>query len=270
MHRNSNSRNEKPVVFVSDTVSDNQLFEHFHRNGYVVLRDVLTLDELGRYVKLFDGDRAAFGPPNWWHPFQYQTRNCNALVTSPEFDGLLRHVKILRVIEFLMNGPVCFSEMCLRHMAPYDGPPRQKFHRDRPHWQEHPLRMDFLQFMLYLTDVDKDTHCFSMSPESVDDPILDTQSQLERNGIVDFHGPAGTVVLFNIAALHTATVRVTTRERKTVQAYYGHRSRPFLSNCSVIPPRFWRHDADPEVRGFYGNLNETSKVFLSACEPAPH
>ena len=31
-------------------------------------------------------------------------------------------------------------------------------------------------------------------------------------------GVAGTVVLFNIAAPHTATVRVTKHERKTVQA----------------------------------------------------
>ena len=128
--------------------------------------------------------------------------------------------------------------------------------------------MEYLQLMLYLTDVDEQTHCFSMSPESVNDPILEVEAQLERNGIVDFHGPAGTVVLFNIAVLHTVTVRVTGRERKTVQAYYGHRSRPSLSNCSVIPPRFWRHDPNPEVRAFYENLNETSKVFLSACEPA--
>ena len=154
-------------------------------------------------------------------------------------------------------------------MASYDGEPHQRFHRDRPHWEDHPLRMDYIQLMLYLTDVDENTHCFSLSPESVNNPILDTEAQLDRDGIVDFHGPAGTVVLFNISLLHTATVRVTQQERKTVQAYYGHRSRPFLSNCSVIPPRFWRHDPDPEVRAFYGNLNGTTEVFLSAFDPAP-
>ena len=78
--------------------------------------------------------------------------------------------------------------------------------------------------MLYLTDVDDSTHCFSISPESVNNVILDRESQLNRAGSVDFHGPAGTVVLFNIALLHTATVRTTQKERKTVQAYYGHRS----------------------------------------------
>ena len=174
---------------------------------------------------------------------------------------MLRHPNILPVITFLMGGPVCFSEICLRHMAPYDGEPYQK---DRPHWENHPLRMDYLQLILYLTDVDESTHCFSISPESVDNPILDGVGQLKRNGIIDFHGSAGTVVLFNISLLHTATVRKTQKERKTVQAYYGHRYRPFLSNCSVIPPRFWRNCPDPEVRAFYGSLNEVSRVFQSA------
>jgi len=111
-----------------------------------------------------------------------------------------------------MGGLVCFSDMCLRHMAPYNGEPHQNFHPDRPHWENHPLRMDYMQLMLYLTDVDDSTHCFSISPESMNNVILDRESQLKRAGSVDFHGPAGTVVLFNIALLHTATVRTTQKE----------------------------------------------------------
>ncbi|MYE90084.1 hypothetical protein F4X33_13930, partial [Candidatus Poribacteria bacterium] len=164
-------------------------------------------------------------------------------------------------------GPVCFGEISLRHMGAYNGEPHQIFHRDKPHWEEHPLRMDYMQLMVYLTDVDEGTHCFSISPESVDDPIVEVAENVERNGTVDLHGPAGTVALFNIAVPHTATLRVTQRERKTVQAYYGHRSRPYLSDCSVIPPRFSRHDPDPEVRAFYGNLNKTTRTYLAAFDP---
>ena len=243
------------------------LLPHFREHGYVILKDALTLDEVTHFLEIYDRDREQFGSPNCWHPFSNQMRNCNALVTSPEFDQLLRHPKILPAIEFLMGGPVCFAEICLRHMSPYDGEPRQGFHRDRPHWEDHPLRIDYLQLMVYLTDVDEGTHCFSISPESVDEPILEVAANVERNGRVDIHGSAGTVMLFNIAVPHTATVRVTQRERKTVQAYYGHRSRPYLSDCSVIPPRFWRHDPDPEVRAFYGNLNNTTRAFLAAFDP---
>ena len=123
-----------------------------------------------------------------------------------------------------MGGPVCFGEIGLRYMAPYDGPLHRKWHRDRSHWSQHPLRMDYIQLMVYLTDVDESTQCISSSPESIYEPILEDQhAQLARGGVYDLHGPAGTCALFNVAALHTATTRPTRCERKTVQIYYGHR-----------------------------------------------
>ena len=48
--------------------------------------------------------------------------------------------------------------------------------------------MDYMQLMVYLTDVNQETHCFSLSPESANAPILNTAGQLDRNGIVDCHG----------------------------------------------------------------------------------
>ena len=60
--------------------------------------------------------------------------------------------------------------------------------------------------------------------------------------------------LCNFSVLHTATVRVTRKERKTAQIYYGHRDRPFMVNDSLIPVDFWRDHSDVEVRAFYGIL----------------
>ena len=125
--------------------------------------------------------------------------------------------------------------------------------------------MDYLQFMLYMTDVGPDTHCFSISPESTADPVLkEPEDQLARGGIVDIEGPAGAVCLFNVSVLHTATTRTTSQERKTLQIYYGHRDRAPLANDSVIPPRFWKHDPDPETRAFYGNLNEVTRIYMES------
>ena len=86
---------------------------------------------------------------------------------------------------------------------------------------------------------------------------------MARNGIVDLHGPAGSAALFNGAVLHTATVRSTMAERKSVQIYYGHSRRPFLSEDSVMPPAFWRDHEDAEVRAFYGVLNGKTQEFLN-------
>ena len=142
-------------------------------------------------------------------------------------------------------------------MPPYTGNPHQQWHRDRAHRLDHPLRVDYLQLMVYLTDVDEDTHCFSLSPEAIDQPILkETKAQLRR-GIYDLHGPAGTCALCNAAILHTRDHAThPDKERKTVQIYYGHRDRAPLANDSAIPATLWRDHPDAQTRAFYGVLNE--------------
>ena len=234
------------------------------RTGILNLGQVIQGQELETLRGLFDADRA--DARYFWHHYGYhQQANYDALITTPAFDRLIRHPRILPVIEELMGGPVCFGEIGLRYMALYDGPLHRKWHRDRPHWPQHPLRMDYNQLMVYLTDVDESTHCISFSPESIDEPILeDQQDQLARGGVYDLHGPAGTCALFNVAALHTATTRPTRSERKTAQIYYGHRGRAPLSNDSGIPATLWRDHADAETRAFYGVLNRRTQLYTAA------
>lgn len=238
--------------------------EELARTGVVNLGQALRGEELDDFRRLYDADRGGYG--YFWRDYGYhQQANYDALVTTPEFDRLIRHGRILPVVEELMGGPVCFGEVGLRYMAPYAGPLHRSWHRDRPHWMEHPLRMDYVQLMVYLTDVDEGTHCISFSPESVADEILEEkESQLARGGVLDLHGPAGTCALFNVAVLHTATTRPTVSERKTVQIYYGHRNRPPLSNDSGIPATLWRDGEDEETRAFYGVLNERTRLYAAA------
>lgn len=240
----------------------------FRQNGYVFLPGAVSPQNLHDWLALYDRDRGEFG---WaWHLYGgHQTINCDALVTTPGVDAIIRHPPVIEAVEQLLGGPSCFSEICLRHMAPYKGEPFQGWHRDRPHWPEHPLRTDYLQLMVYLTDVGPETHCFSISPEAVDQPVLaDNDAQLARGGRVDIHGPAGTALLFNISCLHSATVRKTGAERKTAQIYYGHRSREALSNDSAVPATLWRTHPDAATRAFYGNLNLKTRLLVDAYSKA--
>ncbi|MDA0790016.1 MAG: phytanoyl-CoA dioxygenase family protein [Proteobacteria bacterium] len=238
--------------------------QHFAENGFVNLGKVLSDSEVEFFLAHLDQDRARY--PYFWHHYGYhQEANYDALITSPVFDDLIRHRRILPEVESLMGGPVCFGEIGLRQMHPYDGEDHRQWHRDKAHRPDHPLRMDYMQLMVYLTDVDANTHCLSLSPESLSEPVLrDPSEQLARGGCVDLHGPAGTCALFNVALLHTATTRPTSTIRKTVQIYYGHRDRPALANDSAIPATFWRDHPDAETRAFYGVLNERTRIYMNA------
>ena len=238
--------------------------DFFAQNGYLNLGKILDQEEIAYFLQLFESDREKF--PYFWHPYgHHQEANYDGLITTPQFDELIRLPRILTLVEELMGGALCFGEIGLRYMGAYDGEPHQGWHRDKAHWNEHPLHMDYIQLMVYLSDVDEATHCFSLSPESIDQPVLkDNREQLERGGVYDLHGAAGTCALFNVSVLHTATTRPTQAVRKTAQIYYGHRGRKYLANDSGIPATLWRDHSDGETRAFYGVLNERTRIYMAA------
>ena len=93
--------------------------DFFRENGYCTLQNVLTKDELQYYIQLYDEDREQNS--HMWVPFQQgphsQIRNCDPLVTSPHFDGLIRHPRILEAIEAIFEGEKC----CNGGMPAVDG-----------------------------------------------------------------------------------------------------------------------------------------------------
>jgi hypothetical protein len=251
-------------------------YEFFRNNGYLELGQVLSDDEATRYAALFEREREMHGR-FWRDTGIWQTIYGHALLTAPEFDGLIRHPKIIEPLQALMGGEVCFSEICLRHMGPYagepvdaltswDGPSGYRWHRDggmRFMWEEHPLRMGLVAALVYLADVSEATHSFSISPEAADDEILSKEDRVARSGVRELHGRAGTVVLFNVSVLHTVTVRPTKLERKTAQIGYGHLHRGDIegASASVVPASLWSDHPDEETRRFYGVLNSRTRKF---------
>ena len=93
--------------------------DFFRENGYCTLQNVLTKDELQYYIQLYDEDRKQ--NPHMWVPFQQgphsQIRNCDPLITSPHFDGLIRHPRILEAIETVFEGEMLSDG----GMPPMDG-----------------------------------------------------------------------------------------------------------------------------------------------------
>ena len=230
-------------------------YDFFRSNGYLLLEKLLSEDEVSRYGAMFDRDRRECG--HLWYYMghdTHQTGNIDTMVSWPEVDELVRHPKILPLVQELMGDPLSILEVSARHMDAHPDEPvnAQQWHRDTGHLEDHPLHLDFLQSMVLLTDVNEETHCFALCPESVDEPLLETEERVKKShGGKPLYGLAGTVILFNASTLHAGTVRRTKFERKTVQIYYCHRKSRLGTLDMVIPARLWRDHTDPGARDLY-------------------
>jgi len=235
----------------------------FSNNGYLILGKILTDYEVGRLVSMFDTNRTEY-QDRWRYLGHdtHQTANCDVLSRWIGLDKIIRHPAILPVAESLMNGPLSILEVSARHMDVHPGAVKipQQWHRDTPHLDTHPLRVDYLQAMVYLTDVNKDTHCFTISPEAADKPVLKTDEQLAQGGMQYLYGPPGTAILFNASVLHTATLRSSQNERKTIQTYYCHRDRMLGKLELNIPVELWRDHPDAGARNLYGPQAQAMKA----------
>src|SRR4051812_15613946 len=179
----------------------------FRARGFASFGALLSDVEVQRWRALYDHDRSRFA--DCWRVFVGGpgiTIATDPLVTSPAVDGLIRHPGILGAVRAVLGGEERFCEITFRHIAASAaGAPRpDHWHRDFPHDRAHPRRIGWVQALFSPSDVGPDTHCSALSPESVDEPILEPDEQLARGGVHECHGPAGTVVLFNTSVLHTA------------------------------------------------------------------
>lgn len=131
--------------------------------------------------------------------------------------------------------------------------PAAVWHRDTAHLPGHPLALRNISAVFYLTDVDEHTHCFAVVPE---DAEAKRKLPADREGARgrELYGKAGTVILFNAGSCHAGVVKRSSRDRRTVHVYYGHRSQPFLSNFNIVPRRLSNH-ADPQLRSLFSRPN---------------
>ncbi|MEM7029726.1 MAG: phytanoyl-CoA dioxygenase family protein [Chloroflexota bacterium] len=235
----------------------------FKAHSYVILPKLLSDDEVVQFNEAIDRDRQA-------NNFLWQRRTNtamedthNLLLSEPIFELVINRPQVLGLLQALLGAPACFEQLTVSHR---DGEPNAvetNWHRDTKHWFEHNLNLDYPQVIYYLTDVDKTTHCFTVSPERAGGSVLmDAEAQLTQSGLFHFYGKAGTAILFNSAILHGVTLRKTGKIRRTIQLYYGHPNRPSLSDLSLKPPRLWRDHPDADIRHLYGKMNRFTNVVL--------
>eukprot|EP01048_Picozoa_sp_COSAG05_P001546 COSAG05_NODE_52_length_23775_cov_49.471110_21_plen_403_part_00 len=205
----------------------------FARDGFVPLGPVLTVAEAASWEQAFDRDRQndAEAGTGRWVQGGIQLVNYDVLVTSPQFDQLVRHPAILHALKELMapDEQPSLDEISLRYMPP-GGRTHQDWHRDHPHAERRRHRCGYYVLMLYLSDVTEESPCLTVSPEAANEPALAAPFQLQKRGKIDVQGRAGTAILMNLSVLHRASAyscprgRLATVGRKSLQLYYAHRT----------------------------------------------
>ena len=228
--------------------------EFFRQNGYCMLPEVLSGEELQALNQAIDSDRRQY-PPLWMSRGEGgRFQSVSVLLSQPLFDITLYHPRVLPLLRELMGEELCFEEHSVMVREALDGEvPAAVWHRDTAHLPSHPLALRNISVVYYLTDVDEHTHCFAVVPEDVEAKRkLPTDREGARGR--ELYGRAGTAILFNAGSCHAGVVRRSSSDRRTVHVYYGHRSQPFLSNFTIVPRRLSQHP-DPQVRSLFGRPN---------------
>lgn len=236
--------------------------EFFRANGYLVLPGALAATEVAALNGALDADLEAY-PRLWKKGGDGRLQSVHALMNLPAFDATVCHPSTRPLVEALMGEDVCCEEHSVMLRGPLDAePPPPAWHRDTGHWPEHPLALLHLSLIFYLTDVGAGTHCFAAVPEDAEAKRR-LPADGEAAGAVDLHGAAGTAVLFNAGSCHAARLRRTARERRTVHLYYGHASKPPLSEHTVFPRRLLESE-DPALRRYCRRPNQVTRAVLRA------
>ncbi len=166
-----------------------EMIRFFVKNGYIVVRDALTDEEVAEVNDGIAADRAAH--PQYWVPAPTASGHLSVGCDAPELlqrtealDGLACHPSIAPIARCILGQGAQMSGLTFLRREPCDvRPPEDQdgddplcltrvWHREDSGNVEGANRNDFfvpaLQVIFYLDDVDARSHCFSVIPESVE------------------------------------------------------------------------------------------------------
>ena len=254
---------------------DEQL-RHFSENGFVVVEGALSPEEVAMVNDGIDADMEA--NPKEWEPGPrpgFVSIGCGTpelMHRTDKLDCLAHHPSVVPLVKGILGEGAQFCnlnflrrEPCLAD-APEDidgGDPlalSRNWHREYGGIVEGADQNEFftpgIQVIYYLDDVDEESHCTSIIPESAEtkrqlpktredqhswgknvlrisngetgyvDPEKPTWLDAfgrefpRRIDRVDIHAPAGSAIVFNHASYHCGTVRKTERFRRTTHVFY--------------------------------------------------
>jgi ectoine hydroxylase-related dioxygenase (phytanoyl-CoA dioxygenase family) len=245
-----------------------QQLDTYHEQGYLVVPEALTPDEVDAVNAAIDGDLEA-DTPFWIEREDGHVRlNVHMLLAHEEMDVTMRPPSLLPILQGILGQDLCAEEHSVRIRRPFTGQPYCHWHRDCGGWPQlgDPPGSDthYVSVAYYLSDVDGTTHTLSVLPGSASReqglPPLDHYDLATAHHI---EGAKGTAVVFNAGMFHAGNVRRSQVERRTIHIYCGRPTAPPISNYTIFPRRLWDHE-DDVIRRYYGKANPITKL-LQEC-----
>ncbi|MEE2659295.1 MAG: phytanoyl-CoA dioxygenase family protein [Candidatus Latescibacterota bacterium] len=246
-----------------------QALAFFRNHHYVVVSDALLSHNMQVLRDFVDHSEKEIASE--WGPDRLGCRShAQILVRHAELDEHVRPTVAWELVDEIMGPDTRFAQFDFRDLwpdSPSEGPMR--WHKDRQHISragEDPnphYNCTYVCAIHYLTDVQADSPCFGLVSNSHEYASLDeAREQMGDDfSIIPIRGPAGTLVLYNIAILHSRIDGV--GRRLTQHNYFSRGQSAPLTNWVMVPQRLTEHN-DPEVRAFFGQWSDATRAFAES------
>ena len=260
--------------------------EHFHREGYLVVEGVVTgaaLEELRAVTDQFldrarELDASDEGPidlaPDHTREHPQVRRIIDPDRHHPVYEAATRIPEILDVVCDLLGPDVRFDHSKLNCKPSAGGVPIE-WHQD---WAFYPQTNDsMLALSLMLDDCDLDNGPLLVIPGSHRGPTWDhhyegrfigaidpAAADFDESSAVALVGPAGSVGIHHVRAVHGSSDSVSGRQRRLLNMNYaGTATWPLLGLDTVLAM------PEPGIEGFHATTVRGSPTFEPRMESLP-
>lgn len=232
----------------------------FADDGFVLLPQLVDLPAVVQLNRTVNADVKAH--PFMWHKFEGSIVNHNALLSIPGIHEVVLHPLVRAMVDEIFEGHARFEEAVVQVYHPGGEPTPTDWHRDVPHNLDNPYRAEYVQLLVYLSDVTVDAHKFAIYPESRQEPVAPDPQVIASRTAFDFVAGPGSAILFNASSLHGVQKVSAGRGRRSLHIYYGHEHRPCSSESTIVPQRLMR-SLSPEDRPLFEKRNRLSSLIFS-------
>ena len=259
--------------------------EHFHREGYLVVEGVVTgaaLDELRAVTdEFFDRAReldASDGPIDLSPGHTREDPQVRRIIDPdrhhPVYEAAARNPKVLDTVCDLLGPDIRFDHSKLNCKPPGGGVPIE-WHQD---WAFYPQTNDsMLALSLMLDDCDLENGPLLVIPGSHTGPTWDHHYQGRFIGAIDpaaadfdessavaLVGPAGSVAIHHVRAVHGSADSVSGRQRRLLNMNYATTATwPLLGLDTVLAMH------EPGIEGFHATTVRGDATFEPRMERLP-